>query len=87
MSGLICQTLGGGGICRHPGRENNNDPKRVYGDVLKVFRSNFPEVGVVKVPCYKECCLWACGFLLAYTPVQFRECLCLIMQQSLVSRW
>ncbi len=45
MTGLICQTPGGGGICRHPGRENNSD--RVYGNVLKVFWSYFPEVGVV----------------------------------------
>ncbi len=43
--------------------------------MLKVFWSYFPEVGVVKVPCYNERCLWVCGFLLGYTPEQFLECL------------
>ncbi len=48
---------------------------RVDGDVLKVFWSYCSEVGFVKVPRNNKCCIWVRGFLLAYIPIQFLECL------------
>ncbi len=48
---------------------------RVDGDVLKVFWSYRSEVGFVKVPRNNKRCLWVRGFLLAYIPIQFLECL------------
>ncbi len=48
---------------------------RVDGDVLKVFGSYCSEVGFIKVPRNNKRCIWVRGFLLAYIPVQFPECL------------
>ncbi len=48
---------------------------RVDGDVLKVFWSYCSEVGFVKVPRNNKRCIWVRGFLLAYIPIQFPECL------------
>ncbi len=48
---------------------------RVDGDVLKVFWSYCSEVGFIKVPLDNKSCIWVCGFLLTYIPVQFPECL------------
>ncbi len=48
---------------------------RVDGDVLKVFWSYCSEVGFVKVPRNNKRCIWVRGFLLAYIPIQFLECL------------
>ncbi len=48
---------------------------RVDGDVLKVFWSYCSEVGFIKVPRNNKRCIWVRGFLLAYIPVQFPECL------------
>ncbi len=47
----------------------------VEGDVLKVFWSYCSEVGFVKVPHNNKRCIWVPGFLLAYIPIQFLECL------------
>ncbi len=62
-SDLICQKVGGGGTCMHPGRGSNNGPvytisTRVDGDVLKVFWSYCSEVGFIKVPHNNEHCIW-----------------------------
>ncbi len=48
---------------------------RVDGDVLKIFWSYCSEVGFIKVPRNNKRCIWVRGFLLAYIPVQFPECL------------
>ncbi len=48
---------------------------RVDGDVLKVFWSYCSEVGFDKVPRNNKRCIWVRGFLLAYIPIQFFECL------------
>ncbi len=51
----ICREVGGGGICKRPGRGSSSGLQytittRVDGDVLEVFWSYCSEVGFIKVP-------------------------------------
>ncbi len=75
----ICQKVGGGGICKRPGRGvamvQYTITTRVDGDVLKVFWSYVLKLAFIKVPRKNKRCLWVRGFLLAYIPIQFLECL------------
>ncbi len=66
----ICRKVGGGGICKRPGRGvtmvQYTITTRVDGDVLKVFWSYCSEVGFIKVPRNNKRCIWVRFMLLPH---------------------